>query len=340
MMFRWPGLLLTGLLLLYSYSVASLAAEPASGIAHTELEKVLDQAYQQFKPLQDGENAQYIPALAAANPDHFGLVIVTVEGQVLSRGDADQVFAIMSAAKPFTLALLLQQAGEEAILNRIGVEPSGLPFNSLSGIQAKDANAINPMVNAGAITTVSLLKANSAKHRWQQIEEFYNRLAGAPLPLMDDVYESVSQSNFHNRAIANLLQDQHKLGAAPEETLDVYNRQSCVGVTAQQLAVMGATLANGGRNPLTRESIMTAQQVEKVLAVMMMNGFYNESGWWAFTAGLPAKSGVGGGIVAVVPGKMALVGFSPRLSPAGNSVRAMKALQWIAEQLKLSVFAP
>ncbi|WP_439133826.1 glutaminase A [Pseudomaricurvus sp.] len=313
----------------------------SSQIQNTDdIQAALDSAYERFKNLKDGETAQYIPALAEADPDHFGLAIITVDGQVFTKGDANQAFAIMSAAKPFTLALLLTQTSPDFVLQKIGVEPTGLPFNSLSGIEPDAPNTINPLVNAGAITAVSLLKANSGEQRWQQVRDMYQRFAGEPLPLMQDVYESVGKSNYHNRAIANLLQNSQMLGASPEETLDVYNKQSCVAVTARQLATMGATLANAGTNPITGENVLAADQVEKVLALMTMNGFYNESGWWAYTAGLPAKSGVGGGIVAIAPGKMALVGYSPRLSPAGNSVRAMKALQAISENLKLSVFDP
>jgi glutaminase len=302
--------------------------------------QVVDLAYERFEGVQDGETAQYIPALAKADPDRFGIAVVTTSGQVVARGDTDHVFAIMSAAKPFTLALLLQQQGREVVLERIGVEPTGLPFNSLSGVERAKHQPLNPMVNAGAITAVSLLQTKDPEHRWPMLLDHYGKFAGQPLEMMTDVYESVSTSNFRNRGLINLLMSEKWLAASPVQTLDVYNRQSCVGVTARQLAVMGATLANAGVNPLSGERVLDEDLVDEVLSVMLLSGFYDESGRWAYNAGLPAKSGVGGGIVAVVPGEMAVVGYSPRLSPAGNSVRAMRAIEMISSELGLSIFKP
>lgn len=300
----------------------------------------MDKAYEAFKSVDEGDNAQYIPALAEADPDAFGIVIHTIDGDVIARGDTDRRFAIMSAAKPFTLALLLQQRGPEFVMKRIGVEPTGLPFNSLQGIDPSKNEPLNPMVNAGAITAVSLLQVEAPEQRWPMILDYYGQFAGEPLELMRDVYKSVSQSNYRNRALVNLLQVEGRLGADPASTLDVYNKQSCVAVTARQLAAMGATLANAGINPLNGKRVLAEDLVDEVLALMMLSGFYDESGWWAYTAGLPAKSGVGGGIVAIVPGKMAIVGYSPRLSAAGNSVRGMKAIQSISQDLGLSLFTP
>ncbi len=319
--------------------IAGLLLAGAHGAAAGDrLERVIEAAYDRYRGVTDGDNARYIPALAAADPERFGIAVVTVGGELLERGDTDRPFAIMSAAKPFTLALLLQQQGAAAVIDKIGVEPTGLPFNALDGIDRREQRPMNPMVNAGAITTVSLLQVERPEQRWSLIRDFYDRLAGEPLPLMEDVYRSVSVSNYHNRAIANLLQEHRWLGADPGATLDAYNRQSCVGVTARQLAVMGATLANGGVNPVTGKRVVDAQYVDEILSVMLLSGFYDESGRWAYRAGVPAKSGVGGGIVAVVPGEMAIVGFSPRLSPAGNSVRGAGAIEYIARELELSLF--
>ncbi len=317
---------------------AVLLAAAAASAADNRLERAVEAAYERNVGVTDGENARYIPALAKADPERFGIAVVTIDGMVVARGDTDRPFAIMSAAKPFTLALLLHQLGTEAVVEKIGVEPTGLPFNALEGIERGDRRPMNPMVNAGAITAVSLLRADRPGQRWTLIRDFYGQLAGEPLPLMEDVYRSVSTSNYHNRAIINLLQEHRWLGAEPDETLDAYNRQSCVAVTARQLAVMGATLANGGVNPVTGRRVLEAQYVDEVLAVMLLNGFYDESGRWAYRAGLPAKSGVGGGIVAIVPGEMAIVGFSPRLSPAGNSVRGAGAVESISRDLGLSLF--
>ncbi|MAT95146.1 MAG: glutaminase A [Halioglobus sp.] len=325
--------LLAGLCLLWAPLL--FAASPDAA-----LQAALDSAYSAVEADDSGENAQYIPALAAADPEAFGLVIVTVDGRVIERGDTGVPFAIMSAAKPFTLALLLQQQGTQVVLERIGVEPTGLPFNSLEGIDRGVPKPLNPMVNAGAITAVSLLQVDAPEQRWPLLLDYYGRFAGEPLELMGDVYKSVSQSNYRNRALVNLLQVNGWLGADPSSTLDVYNKQSSVAVTARQLAAMGATLANAGINPLSGERVLDAQYVDEVLALMTLGGFYDESGWWAYSAGLPAKSGVGGGIVAVVPGRMAIVGYSPRLSAAGNSVRGMRAIQAISRELELSLFLP
>ena len=317
-----------------------VAAGPAPAGARAALETAIDEAYVLFKDVDEGETAQYIPALAAAEPDDFGLAVLTVDGELITRGDVDQPFAIMSAAKPFTLALLMRQQGTGVVLEKIGVEPTGLPFDTLQGIDRRDDRPLNPMVNAGAIITVSLIAATTPEARWERIRDIFDEFAGERLPLMEDVYESVSGSNYRNRAVANLLEYNKRLGADPMETLDAYNRQSCLAVTAKQLARMGAVLANGGVDPANGKRIVDTDSVEAVLSVMLTSGFYNESGRWAFDAGLPAKSGVGGGIVAIVPGEMAIVAFSPRLSAAGNSIRGTGAIRHISEALDLSVFRP
>ena len=204
---------------------------------------------------------------------------------------------------------------------------------------ADRAGPLNPMVNAGALSAVSHLQAASPEERWSLISDRYRAFAGEPLALMQDVYESVSSGNYRNRALVNLLAERGALGTGAAATLDSYNRQSSIAVTARQLAVMGATLANAGVNPHTGERAVAASYVDEVLAVMMTAGLYDESGRWAYTVGVPAKSGVGGGIVAVVPGTLALAAFSPRLSPAGNSVRGTLALTALARELGLSLFA-
>lgn len=317
-------------------SVALACATAAK--ADPQLEQALARAHAAFASLDEGETAQYIPALASADPDRFGLVAMTVEGELVTAGDTDIPFAIMSAAKPFTLALLLSQQGRDIAPERIGVEPTGLPFNALEGIDKSREEPLNPMVNAGAITAVSLLQVESPEQRWPLILDYFGEFAGEPLQLMGDVYKSVSTSNYRNRALVNLLQVNGWLGADPASTLDVYNKQSSLAVTAKQLAVMGATLANHGVNPVTGRAVLEADLVDEVLSVMLLSGFYNESGRWAYDVGLPSKSGVGGGIVTVVPGRMALVAYSPRLSVAGNSVRGMRAIAQIAEELDLSIF--
>lgn len=312
-------------------------ASPGTASEEASLSNVVARAHADFRKLDEGETAQYIPVLAAADPEQFGLVAMTVEGELIAVGDTEVPFAIMSAAKPFTLALLLSQQGRTVVPERIGVEPTGLPFNDLSGIRRDRNQPMNPMVNAGAITAVSLLEVDSPEQRWPLILDYFSDFAGERLALMGEVYKSVGRSNYQNRALVNLLQVNGWLGTDPTSTLDVYNKQSCVSVTARQLAAMGATLANGGTNPVTGKQVLDAELVDEVLSVMLLSGFYDESGRWAYDVGLPAKSGVGGGIVAVVPGRMALVAYSPKLSPAGNSVRGMRAIAQIAGELRLSL---
>jgi glutaminase len=303
------------------------------------LNRAVQEAYDKFKNVKDGANADYIPELAKVPSELFGVVIVTARGDVYAAGDVDYAFTIQSISKPFTAALVMQEQGSaQVIADKIGVEPTGLPFNSILATQIHKPVSVNPLVNSGAIASVSLVKAKSAEERFGKIMSFFERLAGDKLTVIDDVYKSEAATNQRNRAHAYILFVNERIYSEPMEAVDVYTRQCSIGVTAKQLAVMGATLANSGVNPVTQQRVIESRYVPKVLAIMMMDGFYNESGMWAFTAGLPAKTGVGGGIVAVVPGKMAIVGFSPRVNEAGNSVRAMKAIEYISDQLGVNVF--
>jgi glutaminase len=270
----------------------------------------------------------------------FGITIVTVDGKVISVGDVNTAFSMQSCSKVFTMALVMQESGADAILAKINVEPTGEAFNSIRAIEEGDGRADNPFVNPGAIAAVSLVKAKNAQERWDKILGFYNKCAGEKLTVLEEIYVSEAETNFRNRGIAHVLFNSGNLHAEPLECTDVYTKQCSVGVTCRQLAVMGGTLASGGINPVTRERVLDGKHVPKILAVMTMAGFYDGSGVWAWNAGLPAKTGVGGGIVAVVPGRMAIVGFSPPLDSFGNSVRAQKAIQYISEQLGLSIFGP
>jgi glutaminase len=328
-------------LLLGLYAGSALAKNVADGTpADTQaLGQVVKKAYDRFKDLKEGENADYIPILATIPSELFAVVIVTRDGSVYSAGDADYAYSIQSVSKPFTAALVMQQlGGPEAVLEKIGVEPTGLPFNSKLAIELQEARSVNPMVNAGAIAAVSLVKAGSEKERWKQVLGNLSGFAGESLTVIEEVYDSEYDTAFGNRGIANLLFNYERLYCEPEEALRVYTRQCSVGITTKQLAMMGATLANGGVNPKTGRKMLDPQHVPELLAIMMTAGFYNESGWWAFTAGLPAKTGVGGGIVTVVPGRFAIAAFSPRLNAAGNSIRAMSAIRYIAGELGVGVF--
>lgn len=305
-----------------------------------ELQKLVDEAHAKFKDVKDGRNADYIPALAKVPSNLFGVVIVTVNGDVVSAGDADYAFAIESVSKPFTMAHVMNEQGYKAVLDKIGVEPTGLPFNSKLALEIYKARSVNPLVNAGAIAAVSMVKARSEDERWRIVLQNLSDFAGAQLKAMEDIYESEYSTSWSNRGIANLLYNSERLYADPEETLRVYTMECSVGVTAKQLAVMGATLANGGVNPVTNKRVIKEDIVDEVLAVMLTAGFYDESGRWSAESGLPSKTGVGGGIVSVVPGRMSIVGFSPPLNEAGNSVRAQLAIKHIAGELKASIFLP
>jgi glutaminase len=300
--------------------------------------RLVKEAHAKFKDLKDGANADYIPELAKVPSELFGVAVVTVKGEVFTAGDVNHVFSIQSVSKPFTAALVMEEQSPQVIVDKIGVEPTGLPFNSIIATQLLPQMSANPLVNAGAIAAVSLVMASSPQERFAKIMGWYEKLAADKLTVVEDVYQSEAATNQNNRGIAYILANKGRMYAEPLEAVDVYTRQCSIGVTAKQLAVMGATLANRGVNPVSGRRVMKGDNVPRLLAVMMMAGFYNEAGAWAWSAGLPGKTGVGGGIVAVVPGRAAIVGFSPRLNAAGNSVRAMKAIEYIAGQLGANVF--
>ncbi|TYT75928.1 glutaminase A [Desulfobotulus mexicanus] len=301
--------------------------------------QVLQEAHALFAEDTEGVNADYIPELAKIPSELFGLALVTVDGRVFVAGDADYVFSIQSVSKPFTAALVLQEYdAPEILVERIGVEPTGLPFNSVLAVELHASRSVNPLVNAGAMAAVSLVPAEDKTERFLKIKQFYEAMAGQKLKVIKEVYRSEAATNQSNRAIANLLKKYGRIYADPEEALDVYTRQCAIGVSARVLAMMGATLANGGVNPISKKQVLEARYVPKVLALMLTAGFYDESGRWAYEVGLPAKTGVGGGIVAVVPGEMAVAAFSPRLNQAGNSVRAMRAIEYVSQRLGLGLF--
>ncbi len=317
------------------HSSAQAPVEQPSG---ADLQRVVDDAYAKFKGDTGGKNADYIPYLATVPSNLFAVVIVTPAGKIYSAGDIDYAFSIQSCSKVFTLCQVMQESGEDAVLKKIGVEPTGMPFNSVTALGMHDNKAINPLVNCGAMASVSLVKADNAADRWDKILAYQSKFAGEPLKLIDEVYKSEAATNWRNRGMASILYNNGNLYCDPLEACDVYTKQCSIGVTAKELAVMAATLADGGVNPITKERCIDANHVPRVLAVMMMAGFYDESGLWAYHAGLPAKTGVGGGVFAVVPGRMAIVGFSPPVDEAGNSVRATKAINYIVQTLDLNLF--
>jgi glutaminase len=305
-----------------------------------QLQAVVNEAYDKFKSDTEGKNADYIPVLAEVDPKLFGVVAVATDGQTISEGDIDHPFSIQSISKVFTLALAMDELGANEVFAKIGSEPTGRPFNSVEAVVDMPTHAGNPFVNAGAIATVSVIQASNAGAKWQKILTYYGKVAGEKLSLLEDVYKSEEATNTGNRALAALLLKYERIYADPLESVDVYTKQCSVGVTAKQLAIMGATLANNGINPITHEQAIQRDNVPEILATMTMAGLYDGSGNWAWHVGLPAKSGVGGGIVAVVPGKGAIAVFAPPLDQAGNSVKAQKTIAYVADKLGINLFSP
>ncbi|MDG2327762.1 MAG: glutaminase A, partial [Halioglobus sp.] len=269
-----------------------------------------------------------------------GVVIITRDGEVYSAGELDYEFSIQSVSKPFTASLIMQQQGPRAVREKIGVEPTGMAFNSKMALEIYEGRSVNPLVNAGAIAAVSLVEASSEKDRWQQVLSNIEDYTARDLTVLEEVYDSEYETAWGNRAIANLLFNYGRLYSEPEEALRVYTRQCSIGINTLDLAMMGATLANEGVNPKTGKRVLDREHVPELLAIMATAGFYDESGEWMYSAGLPAKTGVGGGIVAVVPGKFAIATFSPPLNPAGNSVRGLKAIGYISSTLGVGLYGP
>ncbi len=305
--------------------------------ADAVLELVAD-AHQRFASVSEGAVADYIPILADASADWFGICIVSVAGRVGAVGDTDQTFSLQSISKPFVFALVCDAVGPVAAREALGVNNTGLPFNSVMAIELNDGRPMNPMVNAGAIATTSLAPGGDADARWAFVRDGLSRFAGRQLELDDAVYHSEASTNLRNQGIAHLLDGYGQLHADPDETVDVYTKQCSLLVSARDLAVMGATLADGGVNPLTGERVVDAATAQRVLAVLATSGLYERSGDWLYDCGLPGKSGVSGGIVTVSPGKGGLGVFSPPLDPAGNSVRGQLVTQYLSEALGLNLF--
>ncbi len=303
------------------------------------LKEALQAAWERWHNCREGKNASYIPALAQVNPALFGLAAVTVRGEVVTVGDAEQPFAIESISKAFNLSLVMDCYSPAALRRKIGAEATGEPFNSVMALELHGGKPLNPLVNAGAMAAVSLVPGSDADAVWQNIMARFSALAGHELALMDEVYHSESATNAHNKGMAWLLKSYGYLYNEPDTTVDLYTRMCSLAITAKELATMGACYAAGGVNPLTGRRVCKRANVPEILADMVMEGLYTGSGDWLYANGLPAKSGVGGGIVCVVPGKLALAAFSPPLDAAGNSVRAQKALSDIIARLSLNPLA-
>ncbi|WP_343993754.1 glutaminase A [Terrabacter terrae] len=304
-----------------------------------EVQELVTEAYQRYRGTKEGHVADYIPVLAAASPALFGICVVGARGRSFEIGDVDVGFSIQSVSKPFVFALVADAVGSDTARRRLGVNSTGFPFNSLMAIELNDHRTMNPLVNAGAIATTSLVPGTTADEKFEQIRKGLSRFAGRDLRVNEEVYASESSSNMRNQGIAHLLNSYGSLYFDPDEATDVYTRQCSLEVTVHDLAVMAATLANGGVNPQTQERVVVRGVCRRVLAVMATAGLYELSGDWLYEIGVPGKSGVSGGIVTVSPGKGGLATFSPPLDPAGNSVRGQLVTKFLSERLGLNLFA-
>ena len=299
----------------------------------------VEAAYDRCKEEQGGKNADYIPYLAGVPSTLFGIAACLPDGDVVAVGDTDYVFGIESVSKVPTAILAMDQYGAKEILDRIGADATGLPFNSIMALLLEKEHPSTPLVNAGAISACSMIRpTGDADGKWRAIVSFVADLTGSKVEVIDELYRSETATNFNNKSIAWLLKNYARIYDDPELSLDLYTRQCSLGVTARQLAVMAATIASGGVNPLTRKEVFKPGLAPKITSMMATVGFYEHTGDWRFTTGLPAKTGVGGGIMGVVPGVMGLAAFAPPLDEAGNSVKAQQALAYIAGRLNLGVF--
>jgi glutaminase len=301
------------------------------------VQRYLDRLYEDLLGMTGGEVASYIPELTRANPSWLGIAVVTVDGHVYQVGDSRQTFTIQSISKAITYGLALEDRGLDYVLSRVGVEPSGEAFNSIS-LEPDTGRPLNPMINAGAIATTGMITATADSPPLARILDAFGRYTGRPMKIDETVYRSESETGHRNRAITHLLYGHGIIDRPPEEVLDLYFRQCSILVTARDLAVMGACLANDGVNPIGGVVALKSPYVKKVLSVMSTCGMYDYSGGWVFDVGMPAKSGVAGGIMAVLPGQFGLGVFSPPLDPKGNSVRGIEACKRLSSDLSLHFF--
>jgi len=312
-----------------------------SGQGNLTPEKInaaLDEAYNKFKDVKEGKNADYIKELANVDSKIFGISLVTTDGTVYTKGDVSSMVSIQSVSKAFVTAQVIEEQGHQAIQDKIGVDATGLKFNSIVAIEEHRGKEINSLVNPGAIAATSLVAGKDSAAIWKSILEKQGEFAGRKLSLNMPVYISEAGDNLRNQAIAHLLLAYGRMYFDPVQATDIYTKQCAINVSAKDLATMGATLANGGVNPVTKKKVVSPETVMYTLPVMATAGLYDDSGIWYYNSGLPAKSGVGGGIVAVCPGKFGIGVVSPPLDDAGNSVKAQMVIKYVVEKLGVNPF--
>jgi glutaminase len=307
-------------------------------LSKANIEKVLKEAYDKFKDVKEGENASYIKELATVDPNIYGIALVTTDGQVYAMGDIQSMVSIQSISKVFTMAKVIEEQGHQAIQDKIGVDATGEPFNSALIVERQKGKEINPLVNAGAIASTSLIAGADSSAKWKSILQVHSDFAGRKLSMNVPVYISEAGDNLHNVALATLLQSFGRMYFDPKEATDIYTKQCAINVNAKDLGIMAGTLANGGFNPVTKKKVVSPETVEYTLPVMATAGLYDDSGIWFYNAGVPAKSGVGGGLIAVVPGKFGIAVVSPPLDKAGNSVKGQLTIKYVIQQLKANPY--
>jgi glutaminase len=316
---------------LLSVGVASVQA--ADVLDKAQVDAALAAAHAKYKDIKEGKNADYIPALAKVDPKIYGIVVVTVDGKVYSVGDIKSEVSIQSISKVFTMAKVIEEQGTDAIAKNMGVDATGQVFNSIVAVEQFRGAEMNAMVNPGAIAATSMVSGKTRDEVWNKILTFHSDFAGRPLKVNQEVFKSEAETNQRNQAIGKLMYAYGKIKSNPDQATDIYTEQCSISVNAKDLATMAATLANGGKNPLTGKQVLKSEHVPEVLAVMATAGLYDDSGKWLYKTGLPAKSGVGGGIIAVSPGKFGIAVISPPVDAAGNSVRAQYAIADVANAL-------
>jgi glutaminase len=304
-----------------------------------DYQRAVNMAYDRYKNLQEGKNADYIPALAHVDPNLFGIALVTPDGKVYTAGNTTGEVSIQSVSKVFVMARVMQQSGDSAIVNRTGVDATGMPFNSIIAIEMHKGQEINPLVNPGAITTTSMIDGSTADQVWATIIGTLSDFAGRQLSVNEEVYKSEAATNQRNQAIGQLMYAYGRIKSNPQQATDLYTRQCAVSVNVRDLGIMAGTLANGGRNPITSKQVVSSEHIPGILAVMATAGLYDDSGKWLFATGLPAKSGVGGGLIAVAPGRFGIAVISPPLDSAGNSVRGQRSITDVSNALNANPYA-
>lgn len=304
----------------------------------TQLQTFLETLHQTYAPLDTGKVAAYIPELSKANPDWFGISIVTTEGQVFNVGNTAQTFTIQSISKIFSYGLALEDHGREVLSEKVGVEPTGDPFNSMIRLDEGSHRPYNPMINAGAIATTSLLNGDGPTDKLNRLLKMFECYTGHDIFIDMPTFMSERATGHRNRAMAHLMLNFGIIDKDIDAALDLYFQQCSVMVTCCDLATMAATLANHGMNPITQVQAIREDYVRDLLSVMYTCGMYNRAGEWAYRVGIPAKSGVSGGILAVLPGKAGIATFSPPIDANGNSVRGLHVFEALSKEYKLHLF--